>query len=399
MSFVDSNSSEDFDSLFTLSDLDLSPFKKARFISESDMECELEFTKGPNYIPPPTPCNESYKTEDMSSEETLSAGRSEEVKALENIGIETELFGSESTEEDMGGEEVGEGKGEGIPSNILEVKGGRDMCYDVEADNVFEVMGYETECLSRESLIHIVETRDAEVEFLSTWNAKKANQNKYSLNRDEEEEIEKLVKKGIDGVDIMYLANSTVVEAAELYGASSLNEARGVVIPKKPQKKSKTSVATTSQGGAEGKEKGHFSSTSIQAPTHESKGDEVVEFVLCPPPIELDPELKESITVEKRFINSTFPKVDRRRAREEVLSHGRVGIVRHVLEEFFETLKERNTLAKENEDLGKKKEEVEKDLAKAMLELVRLQEENDSLKMKLVFEERKRKMCEEKIEA
>ncbi|GKV06336.1 hypothetical protein SLEP1_g18237 [Rubroshorea leprosula] len=115
----------------------------------------------------------------------------------------------------------------------------------------------------------------------------------------------------------------------------------------------------------------------------------------------------KSMTVAKRFTNSTFLEVDYHRAREKVLSHGGVGIVKHVLEaaslmnalsqKFFETLKESNVLAKEKEDLGKKKEKVEKDLVEAILELMRLQEENDSLKTKLMFEERKRKICEDKI--
>ncbi|GKV33954.1 hypothetical protein SLEP1_g42388 [Rubroshorea leprosula] len=165
----------------------------------------------------------------------------------------------------------------------------------------------------------------------------------------------------------MYLTSSDVVEAIELYGASSLSE---VKIDK-------------------------FLSTAEGAELKRKKSEEVG---LAQKRMRVEEQ-----EVAKRFINSMFPEVDRCRAREEVLSHGGVGIVQHVLEaanlvnalsqEFFETLKERNTLAKENEDLRTMKEEVEKDLAKAMPELMHLQEENDLLKMKLMFEERKRKMC------
>ncbi|GKU93168.1 hypothetical protein SLEP1_g6786 [Rubroshorea leprosula] len=226
----------------------------------------------------------------------------------------------------------------------------------------------------------------------------------------------------------MYPTNSDAVEAVELYEASSLSEAGRMVIPKKPQKKSKTFATTASQGVARGKEKGQSSSASkrVRVEEHEVKGDEVVEFVPYPPPVELDPKLKEvgvithekgksliptpprqgglfdikSMTAAKRFINSTFLEVDHRLAWEEVLSHdGVASLVNALSQEFFETFKERNILVNESEELGKKKEEVEKDLVEVMLELTWLQEENDALKTKLTFKERKRRICEEKIEA
>ncbi|GKV17047.1 hypothetical protein SLEP1_g27600 [Rubroshorea leprosula] len=126
----------------------------------------------------------------------------------------------------------------------------------------------------------------------------------------------------------------------------------------------------------------------------EERRDKIVEFIPCPSPVELDPEPRESVIIAKRSINASFPEVDYCREREEVLSHGGVGIVWHVLEE-------RNTLEKEKEkkELGKKKEEVEKDLVKVMPKLKEFPEENDSLKTKLVFEEKKKKMCEDKAAA
>ncbi|GKU94992.1 hypothetical protein SLEP1_g8410 [Rubroshorea leprosula] len=320
----------------------------------------------------------------MSSDETLSVGGSEEVRALEydDRGIESWLLASKRTEDEVGGKEMIEGEGEGIPSNILEIEGGGDRCYDVEVDIVFEVMG---------------------------------------LNSDEEEEIEKLVREGGDILDIMYLTSFDVIEATELYGPSSLSEAEmdkflgavgGLAIPKKSRKKSKTSENVASEGEAGDKERKQLSSSLARALVvdeprsklkrkgsedlelaqkkkkkigePEVRGDEVVEFVPRPPPIEFDPELREigvtthakgkaliplpflqsslfdtkNMMVAKNFINAYLPEVDHCQAREEVVTHRGSSVVKHTLED-----------------------------------------ERDSLKMILSFEERKRKMCEEKIDA
>ncbi|GKU99753.1 hypothetical protein SLEP1_g12551 [Rubroshorea leprosula] len=94
--------------------------------------------------------------------------------------------------------------------------------------------------------------RDAEVEQLSAWKAKKTKQNNYKLNEDEVGEVEKLVREDGDVVDILYLTSPQAIEAAKLYGPSSLSEAEmeeftnaagGLRIPKKPRKKSTTSTA------------------------------------------------------------------------------------------------------------------------------------------------------------
>ncbi|GKV37360.1 hypothetical protein SLEP1_g45402 [Rubroshorea leprosula] len=94
--------------------------------------------------------------------------------------------------------------------------------------------------------------RDSEVEQLSAWKTKKTKQNNYKLNEDEVEEVKKLVREDGDVVDILYLTSQEAIDAAELYGPSSLGEAEmeefvgaagGLHIPKKPRKKSKTSTA------------------------------------------------------------------------------------------------------------------------------------------------------------
>ncbi|GKV46414.1 hypothetical protein SLEP1_g53401 [Rubroshorea leprosula] len=99
----------------------------------------------------------------MSSEETLSVGGSE-VRMLEynDVGMESGSFGSKRTGGEMGGQEIvkGEGEGEGIPPNILEIDNGVDRCYDIEADIVSEVNEYESELGTRDSLVYLVETYD-----------------------------------------------------------------------------------------------------------------------------------------------------------------------------------------------------------------------------------------------
>lgn len=67
----------------------------------------------PNYSLPSTPYSESYKTEEMSSEETLSIGRGEEVRLIgQKEDVEVEVSEEGRNEEAM--EEVE------ILGNILE---------------------------------------------------------------------------------------------------------------------------------------------------------------------------------------------------------------------------------------------------------------------------------------
>ncbi|GKV43776.1 hypothetical protein SLEP1_g51029 [Rubroshorea leprosula] len=98
---------------------------------------------------------------------------------------------------------------------------------------------------------------DAEVRALASWKAKRANQNKFSLNEDEEEEVGRLVRKRGDVLNIMDLTSAACIEAAELYGPSALSEANmnqflntagGKAIPKKPRKKSRTSTKQVDEG-------------------------------------------------------------------------------------------------------------------------------------------------------
>ncbi|GKV25970.1 hypothetical protein SLEP1_g35339 [Rubroshorea leprosula] len=307
---------------------------------------------------------------------------------------------------------------------------------------------------------------DAEVEQLSAWKAKKTKQNNYKLNEDEVEEVGKLVREEGDLVDIMYLTSAGAIKAVELYGPSSLSEAEmdgflnaagGLPIPKKPRKKSKTSTAAE-KGVAE---RERLSSTSARAlemqprpepamggseevseevaPLQRKKRkvaelevrrDEVIEFVPCPSPPEIDPEVRErkeaevrgpkkgkelipppsfqkslfeatNTTGAKRFLNAMLLEVDRRQARQEAVSHLGARVVRHTLESasWVNALAHEYAESKEKEELQKRNNDMQRKLDEVLPSVTELQNDNDTLSTRLVFEERKRKICEDKLEA
>ncbi|GKV11516.1 hypothetical protein SLEP1_g22769 [Rubroshorea leprosula] len=515
MNFCDSSSSGEFYSPLTLFDFDLSPLKEVRVRSESDIKRELEFFEDLDYIPPPTPCSESYETEEMSFEETLSIWGSEEVRMLEYsyVSVEGESSGSERTEGGVGRNEVVEVGAEKVLVNILKVGDRSDKFYDSGADIVSEVKGYESELRSRDSLSYLVETyeissrvlirpvgvkeracfapRDhwmpayahylaARLRFplpdLLVWlllkysvgltqlspNAAISKKEKgwyYFTPRSSNKEKRNLfsarpssikgwkekiffvddtkwekrdgeVEEG-DIIDIMFLTSSDVIEAAELYGPSSMSKAEmdkllgvagGVAIPKKLRKKSKTLEKATSGKGGGNTEKGQM-------------GDEVVEFVPRPTLVELNPDLKETevpalgkgkafvptpflqssifgnknFSAVKNFINAYVPEVDRHKAREEELVHGGTSIMRLALktttwvnalaQEFMEIVKECNSMQRERDELLKKNGEMKRELDIVVPVVTSLQEERDTLKTILSFEEKKRRMCEEENEA
>ncbi|GKV30497.1 hypothetical protein SLEP1_g39302 [Rubroshorea leprosula] len=237
---------------------------------------------------------------------------------------------------------------------------------------------------------------------------------------DEVEEVEKLVREEGDVVDILYLTSPQAIEAAELYGPSSLSEAEmdeftnaagGLRIPKKPRKKLTTSVAANR--GVPERER--LPSTSARAvgvqprPEPVMGGSEDVKINLedrereeavvrglgrgkGPFP---QPSFQKSLfeatntTGAKHFLNATLPEGDRMQAKDEVISHMGYTVVRHALEsaswtnalaqEYAESVRDRASLQRQCDD--------------------RAPERDDVLSTKLVLEERKRKICEEKLEA
>ncbi|GKV26366.1 hypothetical protein SLEP1_g35688 [Rubroshorea leprosula] len=92
-----------------------------------------------------------------------------------------------------------------------------------------------------------------------------------------------------------------------------------------------------------------------------------------------------------RFINTTFPKVDKHQAKEEVLKYCGATVVKHALE--------CEQLQKEKEELEKKKKDMQEVLDEVVPTVKQLEQEKDSLSTKLVFEEKKRKIYESECEA
>ncbi|GKV34018.1 hypothetical protein SLEP1_g42445 [Rubroshorea leprosula] len=272
--------------------------------------------------------------------------------------------------------------------------------------------------------------------------------------------------EGGDVLNIMDLTSAACIEAAELYGPTEmdqfLNTAGGAPIPKKPRKKSKASTRQVDEGRA-GKEVVPLASAGMeeevkplkrkgweerralqkkQKVVEEEEGNGVPKFVPQPPPVELNPELRwleegaevrapgkgkgpvspvvpqsslfegKNIMGARWFINSTFPEVDKRNAREEALRYGGASVVKHVLEvnglaqEFRDSVKECALLQRRCDQLQKEKEELEKknkDLQESLDEVVptvkQLEQERSSLSTKLGFEESKRKISESEREA
>ncbi|GKU89547.1 hypothetical protein SLEP1_g3673 [Rubroshorea leprosula] len=246
------------------------------------------------------------------------------------------------------------------------------------------------------------ERGEAEVRELASWKAKKANQNKFTLNEDEEEEVRKLVRKGGELLNIMDLTSAQCIEAAELYGPSALSEAEmdqflnttgGAAIPKKPRKKSKTSTKQVDEGRARKevvvtasaemeeevpqlKRKGWEERRALQKKqkvVEEETENEVPLLVPQPSLVELDPELRQ---LEE--------------GAEEALRYDGASVVKHVLE---------SASWKEKEELGKKNKELQESLDEVVPTVKQLEQERSSLSTKLVFEESKRRISESEREA
>ncbi|GKU87837.1 hypothetical protein SLEP1_g2171 [Rubroshorea leprosula] len=235
-----------------------------------------------------------------------------------------------------------------------------------------------------------------------------------------------------------------------------LNTAGGAAIPKKPRKKSKTSTKQVDEGrtrkeavlaaSAETEEevpqlkrKGWEERRALQKKqrvVEEETGNEVPVFVPQPSPVELDPEVRQleegaevrapgkgkgpipplgpqsslfeakNITGARWFINNTFLEMDQSNAREEALRYGGASVVKHVLEEFKESLmdhallqRQRDQLQKEKEELEKKNKELQDSLNEVVPTVSQLEQERASLSTKLTFEESKRRIAESEREA
>ncbi|GKV47942.1 hypothetical protein SLEP1_g54793 [Rubroshorea leprosula] len=372
----------------------------------------------------------------MDSESSQSPSSSE--KTMEGVkGDEVVEVGGNEVVEVGGTEVVGVG-GDSIPITVVEVEGRGERDYDVNAEIVEKVKQYRSELKTKDSLGHLVENyeissrvlvrpagggsmrdkgwyyftpRVANKESRSLFTAGPSSikgwKEKFFFVDDTEWErgmtrrSEEAGEEGGDLLNILDLTSAQCIEAAELYGPSALSEAEmnqflntagGVAIPKKPRKKSKTSTKQVDEGRAR-KEK--------KVVEEEERGNEVPQFVSQPPPVELNPELR-------RLEEGTehLPRSGQTPRRDEALRYGGASVVKHVLEEFMESMKERSLLERQCDQLQKEKEELEKknkELQESLNEVVptvkQLEQERASLSTKLIFEESKRRISKSEREA
>ncbi|GKV27058.1 hypothetical protein SLEP1_g36266 [Rubroshorea leprosula] len=109
----------------------------------------------------------------------------------------------------------------------------------------------------------------------------------------------------------------------------------------------------------------------IKAPT---------EFVPRPPPMQIDPSLREVEVVAPRGGRAPLPTPSK--ARDEVATNGGSGLVRQALE---------------NKELGYQKEAAEKNFSELTSKLEKVREELATSKRVAELEEQKRKKCEEAL--
>ncbi|GKV19463.1 hypothetical protein SLEP1_g29724 [Rubroshorea leprosula] len=306
------------------------------------------------------------------------------------------------------------------------------------------------------------EKLEMEVTELSRWKRKRSNPNQYSLSSGEQEEVERLERRGGDVMDIMHFSSPAMLEAAEIYGPSSMTGEMNRLMSKRktvalPEKRLKTPAAPsvgervlggTSRSRPEGSARAEVGPSSDQGRKRAEEAaaqkrkrveevqhpqtDALIEFVPRPPPVQIDPALREvgmvghgkgkespiprqkssfyestSKTAAKRFIRSTFPEVDLNRARHEVEEHGGSGVVRHALEtvnlinalaaEYYDCLKERNNLVDKYDELNLQKQSVEQNFNDLTSELEKVREELVSAKAAADAEVEKRRRAEEEL--
>ncbi|GKU89558.1 hypothetical protein SLEP1_g3684 [Rubroshorea leprosula] len=212
------------------------------------------------------------------------------------------------------------------------------------------------------------ERGDTEVRELASWKAKRANPNKFSLNEDKDEEVGKLLKwtkfwaqqeerpsPRSQGRSQGLQPNKWMKEELEKGGSAQHCSRTGgggarAAVEKENLTLSSGSLRRGPRYGLLAREKGLVPLFSFQSSLFEAK----------------------NMMRARRFINTTFPEMDKRQARDEALRYCEASVVKHVLESASWV----NGLAQEFMD-----------------------SERASLSTKLVFEESKRRISESEREA
>ncbi|GKV52947.1 hypothetical protein SLEP1_g59497 [Rubroshorea leprosula] len=265
------------------------------------------------------------------------------------------------------------------------------------------------------------EKSEVGVTELSRWKRKKSNPNQYSLSSGEQEEVERLERRGGDVMDIMHFSSSAMLEAAEVYGPSSMTgEEMNRLMSKRKTvallEKRSTAPAAPSVGE---KVLGGTSRSRPEgsARAEEPQTDALIKFVPRPPPVQMDPSLRKvgvvghgkrkespisrqkssfyestSKTTAKRFIRSNFPEVDLNRAQ-----HQTVNLINALAVVYYDCLKERNNLVDKYDELNLRKQLAEQNFNDLTSKLKKVREELASTKVATDVEVEKRRRAEEEL--
>ncbi|GKV21360.1 hypothetical protein SLEP1_g31346 [Rubroshorea leprosula] len=270
---------------------------------------------------------------------------------------------------------------------------------------------------------------DVEVMNLCRGKGKKVNPNKYALSVGEQEEVERLERKGEKVVDIMLLTSSKMLKVVEIYGPISLSEedmnwllfgGKTIAFPEKRSNDlGSTIVKEKIVGGTlrphpsgraraetgpnlEQRKKGlkrrlhHKKGEGLKRRLHHKKGERWKRCSCHSPRLRLSSYLslrqcrliqlcwRWEWTAAKQFNKTTFLDVDLEKAKKEVDKNGGSSIIQHTLEmvNLVNALTKESTEQNFN-DLTSKLEKVKEELATA--------------KKAVELKEKKRKKCEENL--
>ncbi|GKV35919.1 hypothetical protein SLEP1_g44120 [Rubroshorea leprosula] len=301
----------------------------------------------------------------MSSKETVSVVGSE-VMPLQYGSMDLESSPSPSSLEKTV---------EGVRGD----EGRRERGYDVDVDIVEEVKQYRSELGTRDNLGHLVENYEISSRVLVRPVG--VEERACSAPRDHWMPVyaHYLIARLRFPIPELLVE---CIEAVELYGSSALSEAKmdkflgaagGATIPKKPRKKSRTSTKQVDEGRV-GNEVVPSTAAGVEEEEPElqlkRKSREKRGALQKKKKVMEDLFEAKNMTGARRFINATFPEVDKRHAQDEALRYCGASVVKHVLksaswvnglaQEFMDSVKECSLLQRQCDQLQKEKEELEK---------------------------------------
>ncbi|GKV50060.1 hypothetical protein SLEP1_g56776 [Rubroshorea leprosula] len=322
----------------------------------------------------------------MSFEGTLSVGGGEGVREVSSslfstLSSSTSLSGGSGGRTSISGGNWGQ-EGSLVPTNILEGGSGKEKGWFYFTARV---AGGRSRNLFTAGL-----------SFIKGWKEKFFFVDDIEWGKGdgevEKDEVKRLERGGGELTNIMYLTSPKVVESFEIYGRSSLsteemNRLRAggklVRLPKKRSRALAPGAQEERVGGGPSRPYSSGGSRDEVGPSSEPKKgatkevaaqkrprvekvqplqvEAPVKFVPRPPPVQINPALRQVEAVVPRRGKSSVPY-----PRDEVATNGGSGIanlMNAMAVEFFDCLQERIALVKKNEELSRQKEEAEKNFA------------------------------------